>query len=97
MAFISEVLREAAVAMEAKRLHNPMNGDGSNYMLDKALKALDVLAGNDGPTIAAAWERARRDDEADAYAVKHYGQQQWGTTHTEQLRKRLATTPKETP
>ena len=36
-------IRDAAMAVESLRLTNPINGDASNYTLDKAIKALKRL------------------------------------------------------
>lgn len=61
-----QAIEQAAVLIERLRIFNPLNGDGSNWMLDNVIRVLDQMAGNDRPSTEAKWERARLDDERDA-------------------------------
>lgn len=77
-------------AIERLRRTNPINGDGSNNMLDKVIDKLDHLAGDDRPSTAAAWERARRADEDDKRTCEMYGHALPPVTHVERLAARIA-------
>ena len=60
---VRRALTEAAVACEREKHISPINGDGSNYALDRAIRRLCSIAGDDSPAEAAAAERARLDAE----------------------------------
>ena len=60
---VAEALNEAAVAIEREKHIRPINGDGSNYALARALSRLAAIAGSDAPIRAAASERTRLDEE----------------------------------
>lgn len=56
-------LCRAAEAIQSIRQTNPMNGDSVNYTLTQVEKVLDRLAGDNGPSLAAEMEWARREDK----------------------------------
>jgi hypothetical protein len=62
-------LVDAAVKVDAMRQINPMNHDGSNYTLDRALAIFDRLADSNAPSRAAedAW-----DERMDQYEAEYY-------------------------
>jgi hypothetical protein len=64
-----QALEDAAVKVDAMRQINPMNHDGSNYTLDRALGIFDRLAESDAPSRAAedAW-----DERMDQYEAEYY-------------------------
>lgn len=66
----AEVARErAAIAagLERLRLGNPMNGDGANYMLDKAIATLTTRGGDEVTEALSAERERRRVREEDDY------------------------------
>lgn len=69
----ASVLRDVAMALEGLRVTSPLNGDGSNYMLDRVLKRLDRVAGNDSPSQAAMVERWAREDAAEDFYRELHG------------------------
>lgn len=65
-----------AEKIEALRQDRPLD-KGGNGMLDKILKALDQLAGDDAPSRAAATVRRRLDFEAEEQYMATYGNPEW--------------------
>lgn len=61
---VTAALNEAAVSIGALLQPNPINGDGSNYTLNRVLHALDMQAGTNEPSTIAAAELKRRENES---------------------------------
>lgn len=66
-------LIDAAVAVEAHRDPNPINGDGKNHTLDLVLRDLDALAFSTKPSEAAAELRRTLQERRDARYREMHG------------------------
>lgn len=66
----TSVLCEVARELESLRLVNPMNGDGSNHMLDKCLAKVHALDGTGLTIHASEDERFARKEKLEADYIR---------------------------